>query len=103
MTLHRVHGQNTYLENIYIWENQPNSGRFVGMINGKNKAGTTVDYEFCVNAVPHTFVFEHASGSYWSTGSYVAIQNGGVTLAQHFVDRLGIDSIVVYRRNSFIC
>lgn len=97
MTLHRVHGSNTYLENVYIWENEPETGKFVGMINGKNRAGTTVNYEFCVNPVSHTLVFEHVSGTSWSTNSYVYVQMGGASLARHFIDRLGIDSIVVYR------
>lgn len=101
MILHRVHGSNSYLENVYVWENEAETGKFIGMINGKDRAGTTVDFEFCVNPVSHTLVFEHASGSNWSTGSYVSVQIGGVTIARHFVDRLGLDSIVVYRKRKW--
>ena len=97
MTLHRVHGANSYYENVYVWENEVGEGKFVGMINGKSLASTTKDYKFCVSAAPHTILLEHANTAEWGTGSYVEIQIGGVAIAQGFVDRLGIDRFEVYR------
>lgn len=97
MTLHRVHGANSYYENVYVWENEVGEGKFVGMINGKNLASTTKDYKFCVSAAPHTILLEHANTAEWGTDSYVEIQIGGVAIAQGFVDRLGIDRFEVYR------
>lgn len=97
MTLHRVHGANSYYENVYVWENEVGEGKFVGMINGKSLASTTKDYKFCVSAAPHTILLEHANTAEWGTDSYVEIQIGGVAIAQGFVDRLGIDRFEVYR------
>ena len=67
------------------------------MISGKNRASTTVDFEFCINAGKHTVVFEHSGDSAWGTNSYLLIQNGGVDIARHFLDRLGRDTITIYR------
>ena len=97
MTLHRVHGTNCYYGNVYVWENEVGEGKFVGMINGKNMASSTKDYQFCVSAAPHTILLEQSSTAAWGTDSYVEIQIGGVTIAKGFVDRLGIDRFEVYR------
>lgn len=99
MTLHRVYGASSQYENVYIWQDAVGTGKFIGMINGKNLDSTTKDYDFCVSAMPHTILLEHGNTLAWGSGSYVDIQIGGVTIAQGFVDRLGLDRLEVYRRD----
>lgn len=80
MIIHRVHRSNTYLENVQIWKGDAITGEYVGLISGKNMAGTTQNYEFCVDPAVHTLLLDHAHNQGWGQGSYFKIRVGGVTL-----------------------
>ena len=97
MTIHRIHQQNTYLENVQIWEGNAVTGKYVGMISGKNMAGTTHDYEFCVEPTVHTLLLDHYSSSGWGSGSYFQVLVGNVVIMEATLDRLGLGAFKVYR------
>lgn len=97
MVLHRVYGSSATYENVQIWEGDIYTGRFVGVINGRNMNQVTHDYEFCVNAGVHTLLLDQVSKAGWATGSYVDVQVDGVTIAHGILDRLETGILTVYR------
>ena len=97
MIIHRVHRSNTYLENVQIWKGDAITGEYVGLISGKNMAGTTQNYEFCVDPAVHTLLLDHAYNQGWGQGSYFKIRVGGVTLMKGTLSRLSYTSFKVYR------
>ena len=97
MVLHRVYGSSATYENVQIWEGDIYTGRFVGVINGRNMNQVTYDYEFCVNAGVHTLLLDQVSKAGWATGSYVDVQVDGVTIAHGILDRLETGILPVYR------
>ena len=97
MVLHLVYGSSATYENVQIWEGDIYTGRFVGVINGRNMNQVTYDYEFCVNAGVHTLLLDQVSKAGWATGSYVDVQVDGVTIAHGILDRLETGILTVYR------
>ena len=99
MTIHRIHQQNTFRENVQIWEGDAVTGKYVGLISGKNMAGTTKDYEFCVEPAVHTLLLDHYTSAGWGSGSYFQILVGGVEIMEGTLDRLSLGAFKLYRQS----
>ena len=97
MIIHRIHRSNTYLENVQIWKGDAITGEYVGLISGKNMAGTTQDYEFCVDPAVYTLLLDHANNQGWGQGSYFQIMVDDVVLMKGTLSRLSYTSFKVYR------
>lgn len=97
MVLHRVHFPNAYHESVQVWEGPIYTGKHVGVINGKDMAGKTYDYEFCVNPSVHTLLMGDSDNSGWTSGSYFDVRAGGVPVAHTLLDSLNLGSLTVYR------
>lgn len=97
MTIHRIYASNSYRENIQIWNGPIYTGKHVGLISGKDQAGKTIDYNFCVEPSVHTLLMGHSESAGWTSGSYFDVQVGGAQIAHALLDRLNLESLTVYR------